>query len=142
MKSMLFFLFFVSPQILAQEAADKIPAIEPDSSYLLKLTAGLLAVLCIVFLLAWLVKKFQLVPGSNNGLINLVSAISVGQRERIALIQVGEEQILIGLSPGNINKLHVLKNPLPAATQRNITSTSFQQKFNQLLNKEKPDANS
>jgi flagellar protein FliO/FliZ len=84
----------------------------------------------------------HLVQNSNSGLIKIVSAISVGQRERIALIQVGDEQILLGLTPGRIDKLHTLEKAVQVADTGSIPATaSFQQKFQQLLNKGKPDEN-
>lgn len=131
----------IPTQILAQQATEKTVAVDPvSSSYLIKLSLGLLVVLGLVFFLAWMVKKMQLVQSSNNGLIKIVSAISVGQRERIALIQVGEEQLLIGLTPGRIEKLHTLKKVIETQAQATPVSASFQQKFQQLLNREKSDA--
>jgi flagellar protein FliO/FliZ len=141
MKSLLFFVLLTPTQILAQQAIEKSIAVDPiSSSYLIKLTVGLLVVVGLVFLLAWLVKKMQLVQSSNNGLIKIVSAISVGQRERIALIQVGEEQLLIGLTPGRIDKLHTLEKAIETANQPVVASSTFQQKFQQLLNREKSGA--
>ena len=141
MKSILFTMLLIPGQIMAQQEADKPVAVDPVSSaYLIKLSFGLLVVVGLVFFLAWLVRKMQLVQSSNNGLIKIVSAISVGQRERIALIQVGEEQLLIGLTPGRIDKLHTLQKAIQTDVQSTPASSSFQQKFQQLLNKEKSDA--
>jgi flagellar protein FliO/FliZ len=141
MKSFLYIVLLIPAQIMAQETADKAVAVDPvSSSYLIKLTVGLLIVLAVVFFLAWAVKKMQLVQSSNNGIIKIVSAISVGQRERIALIQVGEEQLLIGLTPGRIDKLHTMQKAVEAGDQSIAANASFQKKFQQLLNREKPDA--
>ncbi len=141
MKSIFYTVLLMPAQVMAQKAVDKPVAVDPvSSSYLIKLSFGLLVVVGLVFFLAWLVKKMQLVQGSNHGLIKIVSAISVGQRERIALIQVGEEQLLIGLTPGRIDKLHTLKKAIETGDQSTPVSSSFQQKFQQLLNKEKSDA--
>jgi flagellar protein FliO/FliZ len=141
MKSILFTMLLIPGQIMAQQEADKPVAVDPVSSaYLIKLSFGLLVVVGLVFFLAWLVRKMQLVQSSNHGLIKIVSAISVGQRERIALIQVGEEQLLIGLTPGRIDKLHTLQKTIQTDVKSTPASSSFQQKFQQLLNKEKSDA--
>ena len=83
-----------------------------SAGYLLKLILGLLLVLAMIFLFAWAARKMRLTPAGQQGLIRVRSAISVGQRDRIALVQVGEEQILVGLSPGRMQTLHVLKQPL------------------------------
>ena len=140
MKSLLLTLLLVPSQIMAQQAVEKTSAVDPiSSSYMIKLTAGLVLVVGLVFFLAWLVKKTQLVQGSNVGLIKIVSAVSVGQRERIALIQVGEEQILVGLTPGKINKLHKMEKPVMAESLPSTTHHPFQKKFQQLINKGKSD---
>ena len=68
----------------------------------------------IIFLLAWLVKKFNLNQQSSSGLIRVIAGLSIGTRDRIVLLQVGEEQILVGLTPGRIEKLHTLAQPLEA----------------------------
>lgn len=143
MKLLLLTLLLLPSQILAQEAVSKQGSADAisSSSYLLKLSLGLVLVICLVFFLAWLVKKMHIVQNSNNGLINIISAISVGQRERIALIQVGDEQILIGLTQGRIDKLHTLKKPVETMQPSTVAASSFQQKFQQLLNKDKRNEN-
>ncbi len=101
------------PARAAETAAQTVNSGDPLSAgYLLKLILGLLLVLAMIFLFAWAARKMRLTPAGSQGLIRVLSAISVGQRDRIALVQVGEEQILVGLSPGRMQTLHVLKQPL------------------------------
>ncbi len=134
----LFLLF--SGQLFAAETIAEIPAVDPvSSSYLLKLSGALIFILLLIFGLAWFMKKIQLTQQSQNGLIQIVSAISVGQRDRIALIQVGDEQVLVGLTPGRIEKLHTLKNTLNISSDK-IDQQSFGEKFNQLMNRENKNA--
>ncbi len=126
----LLFLFSVSGY--AAETAEKVTPDPFSASYLFKLIAVMGFILLLIFALAWMMKKMQLTPQSQNGLIRIVSAISVGQRDRIALIEVGDEQILVGLTPGKIEKLHALKNPLPVAPETSSTA-SFSDRFQQLM---------
>lgn len=129
------FIFF-SEQLFAEEVAANIPAVDPvSSSYLLKLVFAMVFILLLIFGLVWLMKKMQLTQHSQNGLIQIISAISVGQRDRIALIQVGEEQLLLGLTPGRIEKLHTLKSVVKVDMKK-IDNESFGNKFNQLLNRD------
>jgi flagellar protein FliO/FliZ len=58
--------------------------------------------------------------------------MSTGTRDRILLLQVGEEQILVGLTPGRIEKLHVMSQPIEVAEGEQI-STSFADKLNSLM---------
>lgn len=107
--------------------------LEPLSSpYLLKLTGGLLLVVLVIFVLAWVVKKFNLNQQSKSGLIRIIAGLSIGTRDRIVLIQVGEEQILLGLTPGHIEKLHTLAVPLDAPGESFETS-SFATRLSRLM---------
>ena len=107
--------------------------IDPVSSpYLLKLTAGLILVVAIIFLLAWFLKKMNFNQQSQQGLIQIVSALSIGTRDRILLVQVGEEQLLIGLTPGRIEKLHCLASPVEFAAASE-SRPSFAAKLNRLM---------
>jgi flagellar protein FliO/FliZ len=53
-----------------------------------------------------------------NGSMRVISSVGVGQRERVVLLQVGEEQILVGVGPGNVRKIHAFDEPVvePAAS--------------------------
>ena len=137
-KIFILLLFFSSPLYALEQAAPA--AADPFSaSYLFKLVAVMGFILLLIFALAWMMKKMQVAQNSQNGLINIVSAISVGQRDRIALIQVGEEQILVGLTPGKIEKLHELKQPL-TLPQVNPAAQNFSEKFQQLMARGKAHA--
>ncbi len=87
-----------------------------------------LIIVCIFFF-AWFLKRMGLSQGSGNQLIKIISTIAVGQKERISLIEVGGQQILIGISPGNIQKIMVLDTPLQVKelpTQHQLVGFSSQ----------------
>ena len=56
----------------------------------------------------------------KNGALQVVTEIAVGQKERVVLVQVGKQQLLIGVAPGRVSTLHVLDEPVtpqaPAVT--------------------------
>ena len=78
-----------------------------------KLLLGLLLVIGLIFLLAWLRRVQQLNPRGAQ-VIKLVSSQALGPRERLVLVQVGGEQILVGLSGGRITPLHDARAGAPA----------------------------
>lgn len=122
-----------SQALLAQSENQAGNALEPISSpYLLKLTGGLLLIVALIFLLAWLMKKFNLNQQSQSGLIRIIAGLSIGTRDRIVLLQIGEEQILLGLTPGRIEKLHTLAQPLEVSGEQAVTA-SFASKINRLM---------
>ena len=69
---------------------------------------GLVLVLLLVGGGAWLLKRLALVPGAGTGLIRVLAAASVGQRERVVLVQVADTWLLLGVAPGRVNMLHSL----------------------------------
>ena len=137
MRWLVLFLSCLPVTAFAQVAAEEITVIEPMSpSYLIKLTGGLILVVAVIFFLAWLVKRLNLAQHSQNGLLRIVAGLAVGTKDRIVLLQVGEEQILLGLSPGRIEKLHTLSDPI--SIEGNTSSTTpFAEKLNKLLSKDR-----
>ena len=122
----------LSSVAMAESQLDS-PPLEPLSTpYLLKLTGGLLLVVAAILVLAWLVKRFNLNQQSQNGLIRIIAGLSIGTRDRIVLLQIGDEQILVGLTPGRIEKLHTLAHPLEAPEGQPATST-FAAKLNRAM---------
>lgn len=55
--------------------------------------------------LAWLLKRFGPRTITGGTTVKLVGALSVGARERILVVEVGEQWIVVGASPGRMNAL-------------------------------------
>lgn len=81
------------------------------AGYLIQFSLGLLVVLLGVLALAWLLKRVGRLQGGNGALMAL-GGLSLGPRERVVLVQVGREQLLIGVAPGQVQALHVLDQPV------------------------------
>lgn len=90
-------------------------------------------VVVIIFVLAWLIKKMNLTPQSQSGLIKVVAGLNLGARERVVLLEVGGEQILVGLCAGRMNKLHTLKMPINIDSLAVDSAQTKPSKFAQLL---------
>jgi flagellar protein FliO/FliZ len=107
---------------------------------LTQLVFGLLLVLGLIFFLAWLLRRVQQAgPAGKGQVIELIGSRALGPRDRLMLVQVGNEQILLGLSPGTITALHVLKEPVqvPSATEK--TTPEFAQRLLEILGKDHKD---
>jgi len=77
------------------------------SGPLLRMVLSLLAVLAVLAVCAWLARR---VRGTQlqGGLIQIVSGLSLGPKEKVVLLRVGEDQVLVGLSPAGMQPLHVV----------------------------------
>jgi len=104
---------------------------------LTQLVLGLLLVLGLIFFLAWLLRRVQQAgPAGKGQVIELIGSRALGPRDRLVLVQVGNEQILLGLTPGTISALHVLKEPVQVPGTEQATP-EFAQRLMELLGKDK-----
>lgn len=87
-----------------------------STGYLGQLVVGLVIVLLCIVALAWIAKRFNRLQSTPDGSLRVLGGMSMGARERIVLVQVGENQLLLGVAPGRINTLHVLDQPLEAVS--------------------------
>jgi flagellar protein FliO/FliZ len=107
---------------LAQESA---PAVAPSSlftgDYLLQVVGSFVVVILLLVAVLVMLKRFNGVSASMGGDMRVVSSVGVGQRERAVLLQVGEQQVLLGVGPGNVRALHVFDEPAVTATPSSTT---------------------
>ncbi len=98
---------------------------------------SLLLVVAAIFLLAWIMRRMGGATPRSNAMMKVVGGMSMGARERVVLIQVGEEQLLLGVAPGRIQTLHVLDKPLQTSAAADISASSFSDRLKTIMNKEK-----
>ncbi|GGC07286.1 hypothetical protein GCM10011352_37020 [Marinobacterium zhoushanense] len=77
----------------------------------LELVLGLVAVIALILLLAWAVKRVNLLPGQRSGM-QVVAVLPLGQRERAVLVQVGEKQLLLGVGASQVTLLERFETPV------------------------------
>lgn len=86
------------------------------SGSMLQTFAGLLLVLMVIFVIAWLFRRYAIHTGNIPGAIKVVAATAVGQRERVVLVEINDTWLVLGVAPGSISALHSMqKNTLPAS---------------------------
>ncbi|MFN3789721.1 flagellar biosynthetic protein FliO, partial [Massilia sp.] len=77
----------------------------PATGSLLQTILALMLVLGLLIGLAWFMKRFgpRVMGASAN--VKLVGALNIGGRERIMVVEVGNQWIVVGASPGRVNAL-------------------------------------
>lgn len=125
---------------VATVATAAAPAVSSGvAGQLTQLVFGLLLVLGLIFFLAWLLRRVQQAgPAGKGQVIELIGSRALGPRDRLMLVQVGNEQILLGLSPGSITALHVLKEPVQVPTTEK-TTPEFALRLMELMGKDQKD---
>lgn len=123
----------------AAEPAAQAPAASGGiAGQLAQLVIGLLLVIGLIFLLAWMMRRVQRLGPNNGKVIKIVATQALSPRDRLVLVQVGNEQVLLGLTPGRINSLHVMGEPVHLADAE-PASTEFSQRLMELLGKDQKD---
>jgi len=99
----------------AAKSASGVGSAAPSPPSLLGAVFALLLVLGLILGMAWVLKRL---PGSGfrpaDGL-RVVASLAVGAKERVVVVEVNGEQLLLGVSPGGVRSLHRLPEPLPQA---------------------------
>jgi len=110
------------------------PAVSAAGS-LLQVFIGLVAVLLLIAATAWVAKRFGVARSGSSSLLQVVSSASVGTRERVVVIEVGESWLVVGVAPGSVNALMTLPRgelrPAPAPG----FNASFAARLQQLIEK-------
>jgi flagellar protein FliO/FliZ len=128
-------LFWLSDG-LAEGGADisKPVARAAASGNILNWSLGLMIVLGVFFLCVWGVRKLNGLTVNGTEQMRIAGGLSLGMREKVILVQVGKKQLILGVTPGRIETLHVLENDdclgkTPAAD----TESGFAQRLMQAL---------
>ncbi len=95
-------------------AAETSPTGAPplDAGSILQVILGLVAVLLFIGGVAWLLRHVLRFQPTVGGQLRILGGLSMGPRERVVLVKVGESQLLLGVAPGRLQTLHVLDRPL------------------------------
>ena len=111
--------------------------------------SSLLIVIGVIVALGFLMKRFNVVQ-SNGAQMQVVASMMAGARERIVVIQVGDEQHLVGITAHNINHLARLEHPIKneqasgllssSVLGSNVPGSGMRNRFAQILQKQQNSA--
>lgn len=124
-------ILFNSLSISAQQTTTDLKSISAQSPLesLLPMLLGLLSILAVIFGLAFILKRFtHLNPAAGN--IKILETQRLGAKERLVIVEIQQQQLLLGVTPQNITQLVELKNPIEAKKR----FTSFESLMKQMLN--------
>ena len=91
---------YAAPQVQAPATS------APGLGSALEMLLALALVLAAVFALAWLLRRLKSFPTGRQGLMRVDAELAVGEKERVVLLAVGQQQWLLGVTPGGITLLH------------------------------------
>jgi len=92
-------------------------------SALFQTTLALVAVLLVIWGCAYLLRKFQTIRGGHSNLIQLKAISALGPREKVALIEVSGQLILVGVDAGQVNHIATLEKSTDIDSSKGEAST-------------------
>jgi flagellar protein FliO/FliZ len=105
----------------------------PDQgAYIGQVMMGLVLVLGLIFAIAWVMRRFGQGTLMGGQHMKVVSSLPLGPREKLLLVDVGGEQLLLGVTPGRINCLHNFNTPV-VPTEVSSDGSDFSQKLKEIL---------
>lgn len=99
---------------------------------IVNMALAMLAIIFLIFVMAWLLKRLTGVVGYQNNLIKIKSITSLGVKEKLVLIEVEGQHMLLGVTGQQITKLKDLELQEPIAE---VKTSPFSQKLKSLLHK-------
>ncbi|WP_236707694.1 flagellar biosynthetic protein FliO [Sterolibacterium denitrificans] len=114
------------------QAADAIP-VGSTGGGSLQVIFGLLLVALLLAGSLYLLKRLA-APSGGTTLLRIISAAAVGARERVVVVEVGETWLVLGVAPGQVNKLHELpRQALPDGGRPAAPHQAFADRLRQIM---------
>jgi len=119
--------------LLPQESlsAEKMSHLTPADS-ILPMFFGLLVILAIIFGLAFVFKKVTNFS-SNSGKIKVLESQIIGNKEKLIVVEVGDQQFFLGVTNQNITALGELKQDNKLGQKNIEKQPGFSNLFSQML---------
>jgi flagellar protein FliO/FliZ len=99
----------------------------------LKVSLMLLLVLVAIGACFCIFKRLAGIKHQSHGGIKLLSTLSLGVKERICLIEVGDKQILVSMAPSGIQTLHVFTEAAIVKQEKSAIQPSFMQHLERVI---------
>jgi flagellar protein FliO/FliZ len=136
---------FLSVTFAHRAKAETASVVEPvfGAANVLQVVLSLALILCLVVALAWLVKRMQtgtLLTDKHQ--MKVLSALNLGGRERLLLVQVGEQHMLIGVAPGNVSYIKSVEPAVGSSGSSESDSVKNNNGFFNVLNKVREQSDS
>jgi flagellar protein FliO/FliZ len=120
---------------VAHAAETAVPATPPSAvgaGSMLQFAFGLIVVLGLIVAAGWFMKRFQVGPNAP-GTVKVIAGASVGQRERVVVVEVGDNWLVLGVAPGRVNALHTMPRGEIASAAPGVPAATPQIAFAQWL---------
>ncbi|WP_019141179.1 flagellar biosynthetic protein FliO [Noviherbaspirillum massiliense] len=120
----------------AQPSAATTVSTASTAGSLFQVLLGLGVVLGLMAGAAWLLRRLGMARGPGAGVARIVGGVSVGNRERVMVVEVADQWIVVGVAPGRVNALSTMpRQEQPVQTSNAQASGNFAAWLRQSIDK-------
>jgi flagellar protein FliO/FliZ len=110
------------------------PKLPDTSDQIIDVTLALALVVGLIYGAAWLFKRSKGLSQSTGIPMRTLSVLPMGVKEKIVLVEVGGKQILLGMTPHQINTLATFDEPIVDTSLQN--DKPFSSRLKEMLKKD------
>lgn len=130
-------VFIFANPMLAMAAEN---ATSTHATSIFQISLGLIVVIGFVIFMGWMVKKFNLQPLQSQAVAKIVGGVSVGQREKVIVVEIADQWIIVGVAPGRVNGLATMDKNTEINTSEPLPQNkSFKQWLNHVSKVNQPN---
>ena len=96
-----------------------------------------LVVVAAIVALGWVYSRSKFAVSGSRDVINIVSSRALGTKERLLLIEVADQQLLVGMTASQVQTLHVFDKPVVDTTAPEIAPSSFAERLRSTMREAK-----
>ncbi|MBL8376893.1 MAG: flagellar biosynthetic protein FliO [Burkholderiales bacterium] len=97
----------------------------PGPAGMLQMLPGLLFVLALIGALAWAARRFGAGRSVAPSHIRTVASASVGTRERVVIVEIAGEWMVLGVAPGRVDTIARMARPATATVPDTPAAPAF-----------------
>ena len=83
-----------------------------DSGDVISLGASMIIIVGIILVLGWIYSRSRVIGGGNSDVINVIATRALGPKERLLVVEVADQQLLVGITASDVQTLHVFDKPV------------------------------
>lgn len=122
----LFLILWISVPAICSGQVAKVNATTPTTGFF-QIFIALAVVIMLMLVAAWLFKRLGPITTGHKVPVKVIGGVNIGNRERVMVIEVGEQWIVIGVTANQINTLSTMPKleQLPSDSANQSSENQF-----------------